>query len=92
MIGILLMKNDDVLISEFKTLDSEPLSGRPDYVLINPVKILGKHEEPDMMKRLIIWPDKDLTPSRRVEIYSDDVLTVVEPHDKLIEAYKELVK
>lgn len=92
MIAILLLKNDTVLISEFKAQEVEPLSGVPDYTLINPVRILGKHEEPDLLKRLVIWPDPELTSTIEIPIYSDDVLTVVEPHAKLVEAYKDLIK
>jgi hypothetical protein len=92
MIQILLFKNDLVLIAECSQKNVDQFSGQPDYMLTDPVRILCKDEEPDITKRLIKWPDRVMTPSTTMSIYSDDILTVVAPHEHLITAYKELVK
>lgn len=92
MIQILLFKNDLVLISEVKPQEVDQLSGQPDWQLFNPVRILCKDEEPDFKKRLIRWPDQDITSSTMMSVYSDDILTIVEPHEKLVKAYETLIK
>jgi hypothetical protein len=92
MIQILLLKNDLVLISEIEQVSVDQFSGQPDYKLTNPVQILCKDEEPDINKRLVPWPDRDLTNSTAFSIYSDDILTVMEPHEKLLEIYSEMTK
>lgn len=93
MIQCLLLKNIDiVLISEIEQIEVEPLSGQPDCKLINPVQILCKIEEPDIDKRMIRWPKGEITSQHTLMIHSDAILTIVEPHEKLVSAYKDFIK
>ena len=91
-IQILLLKNDLVLISEIEQVSVDQFSGQPDFILKNPYQILCRDEEPDINKRLVPWPHRDLTDSKAFSIYSDDILTVMEPHEKLAKIYSEIIK
>ena len=86
----LLLKNLDlVLIAKVSQFDVEPLSGEADTELTDPVRILCKDEEPDINKRLVRWPD--ITDQKTLLMHSDDILTIVEPHEKLVKAYKDFI-
>jgi hypothetical protein len=91
-IQVLLFKNDLVLISKVIPQDVDQLSGQPDWQLVNPVRILCKDEEADLNKRLIQWPDSEITTSTTMSVYSDDILTIVEPQEELLKAYETLIK
>ena len=91
-IQILLFKNELVLISKVEMMEVDQLSGEPDWELTDPVRILCRDEEPDISKRLVRWPDRDITSSNTMSFYSDDILTIVEPHEHLVKAYEDLIK
>jgi len=93
MIQCLLLKNLDlVLISKVEQLETDPISGDPDCKLINPVRILCKDEEPDINKRLVRWPDSEVSHQKVLMMHSDSILTIVEPHEKLVKAYEDFIK
>jgi hypothetical protein len=93
MIQCLLIKNLDlVLISKVEQVQVEQLSGDPDCKLINPVRILCRDEEPDITKRMVRWPDSELSQQNILMMHSDSILTIVEPHEKLVKAYEEFIK
>jgi hypothetical protein len=60
--------------------------------LINPVRILCRDEEPDITKRMVRWPDSELSQQNILMMHSDSILTIVEPHEKLVKAYEEFIK
>lgn len=90
MIQVILLKNDIVLISEIEEVGSE--IGEPDCLLRDPYQILGKHEtESALEDRFVKWM-ADYTDNKKFMIRSDDVLTFMDPHEKLVEFYKKLTK
>jgi hypothetical protein len=79
----LLLKNNDVLVSEIIEVGSE--LGEPDCKLINPYKLIEENDN----QFLIPW----ITFSNQSEImiHSDSILTIVEPNDKIKSLYFELI-
>jgi len=90
MVQIILLKNDVVLISEVEEVGSE--IGEPDCLLRDPYQILGKHEtDVALEERFVKWM-ADYTDNSKFMLRSDDVLTFMEPNDKLVQFYKKLTK
>jgi len=90
MVKIILLKNDTVLISEVEEVGAD--IGEPDCLLTNPFKIIGKHEEnlpPE--ETFVRWLDS-YTKDDKFMLRSDDVLTFMDPHEKLTEHYNEISK
>ena len=78
-IKCLLMDVDNVIISEVIEVDAE--LGDPNCKLINPYLF---NSEDDM----IPWPKA--TNQRELMIRSEDILTIADPTEKVIEKYLEL--
>lgn len=90
MVQVILLKNDVVLISEIEEVGAD--IGEPDCLLKNPYQILGKHEtDAPPEDRLVKWMN-EYTDSDKFMLRSDDVLTFMEPHEKLIEHYNKISK
>lgn len=90
MVQVILLKNDVVLISEIEEVGAD--IGEPDCLLKNPYQILGKHEtDAPPQDRFVKWMN-EYTDSDKFMLRSDDVLTFMEPNEKLVEFYKELSK
>jgi hypothetical protein len=82
MVKCLLLKNNDVLVSEIIEVGSE--LGEPDCKLINPYKLVDESDN----QFLIPW----ITFSNQSEImiHSDSILTIVEPTEKINQLYLDL--
>jgi hypothetical protein len=78
-IKCLLVNVSDVLITEIIELSVE--YGEPDWKLINPYQI-------DSDGNLTPWPA--VSDQREIKIISDNVLTVVDPKEEIIQKYLEL--
>lgn len=90
MVQVILLKNDVVLISEIEEVGAD--IGEPDCLLKNPYQILGKHEtDAPPEDRFVKWMN-EYTDSDKFMLRSDDVLTFMEPHEKLIEHYNKISK
>lgn len=90
MVQVILLKNDVVLISEIEEVGAD--IGEPDCLLKNPYQILGKHEtDAPPEDRFVKWMN-EYTDSDKFMLRSDDVLTFMEPNEKLVEFYNELSK
>ena len=88
MIKVLILKNDSkVLVSEIREVGAEV--GEPDCELINPVEF--KSGEEDWKDRLQRWPGKLVTHEFKCMMSSDAILTIVEPQQELLAAYKEVI-
>lgn len=90
MVQVILLKNDVVLISEIEEVGAD--IGEPDCLLKNPYQIMGKHEtDAPPEDRFVKWMN-EYTNSDKFMLRSDDVLTFMEPHEKLIEHYNKISK
>lgn len=78
-IKCLLLKVDNVIITEMMEIDAE--LGDPNCKLINPYQI-------DVEENLTPWPE--VTNQRELMINSDSILTIVDPKPEIIEKYLEL--
>jgi len=78
-IKCLLIDVDNVIISEVIEIDSE--IGQPDCKLINPYLF-------NSLEDMNPWPRA--TNQRELMIRSDDILTIAEPTEEVIEKYLEL--
>ena len=88
MIKVLVLKNDSkVLVSEIREVGAEV--GEPDCELINPVEF--KSGEDDWKDRLQRWPGLLVTQDHKCMMSSDAILTIVEPQQELLAAYKEVI-
>lgn len=90
MVQIIILKTDEVLISEIEEVESE--LGEPDCKLINPVKILCRQDNPDVPPegRFEKWLS-EFTNQTVTMVHSDSILTLVEPHKALIDAYQKFL-
>ena len=79
VIKCLLMDVDNVIISEVIEVDAE--LGRPDCKLISPYLFKSIDD-------MIPWPKA--TNQRELMIRSDDILTIADPSQEVIEKYLEL--
>tara|TARA_B100001250_G_scaffold183159_1_gene157617 strand:- start:159 stop:431 length:273 start_codon:yes stop_codon:yes gene_type:complete len=88
MIKVLILKNNSkVLVSEIREVGAEV--GEPDCELINPVEF--KSGEEDWKDRLQRWPGLLVTQDNKCMMSSDAILTIVEPQQELLAAYKEVI-
>ncbi len=88
-IQCIILTNDTVIISQIEALPAVNI-GEPDCKLISPYQILGRHEtDAPLEERLIPWLG-DVTDDNIVMLSSDKILTLVEPHKKLIDFYLKL--
>jgi hypothetical protein len=88
-IQCIILTNDIVLISQIEALGAVNV-GEPDCKLVSPYQILGRHEtDSPPEERLIPWLG-DITDDNTVMLSSDKILTLVEPHKKLIDFYLKL--
>tara|TARA_B100000287_G_scaffold389167_1_gene399018 strand:+ start:33 stop:305 length:273 start_codon:yes stop_codon:yes gene_type:complete len=89
MIKVLILKhNSKVLISEIREVGAE--IGEPNCELTNPVEF--QFDKVDWKDRLQRWPGQLLTQDNKCMMTSDDILTIVEPQQELLEAYKEVIE
>lgn len=79
VIKCLLVNVSDVLIAEVVELDVE--YGEADWKLVKPYQI-------DSKGNLTPWPG--VSDQTEIKIISDNVLTVVDPKEEIIEKYLEL--
>ena len=88
MIKVLILKHDSkVLVSEIREVGAE--IGEPNCELTNPVEFRSGEE--DWKDRLQRWPGKLVTQDNKCMMTSDDILTIVEPQQELLAAYKEVI-
>ena len=89
MIKLLIFKNDaKCLITKIREVQGE--LGEPDCELTDPVEFRIE-EGTDWKERLQIWPVQNLTQDLQCMISSYAILTIVEPQQELLEAYKEVI-
>ena len=87
-VQILILKNDEVLITRIEEVLAD--IGNPNCKLTSPYKILGKHEtDLPPQERLVPWL-VDYTDDNVIMMSSESILTLVEPHKSLIDAYLKL--
>ena len=87
-VQIIILKNDEVLISAIEEVGAE--IGDPNCKLTSPYKILGKHEtDKPPHERLVPWLS-EYTDDTELMMSSESILTLVEPHKALIDAYLKL--
>lgn len=87
-VQILILKNDEVLITQIEEVLAD--IGNPNCKLTSPYKILGKHEtDKPPHERLVPWLC-DYTDEDVIMMSSDSILTLVEPHKALTDAYLKL--
>jgi hypothetical protein len=79
----LLLKNNDVLVSEIVEVGSE--LGEPDCKLINPYKLVGDSNTP------FLEPWATFTEQTELMIHSDSILTIADPTKKINNLYLDLV-
>ena len=77
----LLLKVDNVVICEVEEIQAE--LGEPDCKILNPYQY-------DKDKGLTPWPD--FAGQTEMMLRSDDILTMVEPKQEIIDQYLELTK
>ena len=88
MIKVLILKHDSkVLVSEIREVGAE--IGEPNCELTNPVEFRSGEE--DWKDRLQRWPGQLVTQDNKCMMTSDDILTIVEPQQELLAAYKEVI-
>ena len=85
----LLFQNDLVVIAEVIEVMSE--IGDPDCKLVNPFRILGRHEAKDKSPEDRIVPWLDFTEQSDIMVRSSDILTFVEPAPQLLAHYMTLI-
>jgi hypothetical protein len=83
IVKCLLLKNNDVLVSEIVEVGSE--LGEPDCKLTNPYKLIEENDN----QFLIPWIT--FSNQNEIMIHSDSILTIVEPTDKIKRLYFELI-
>ena len=82
MVKCLLLKNNDVLVSEIVEVGSE--LGEPDCKLINPYKLVEQSGE-QFLEPWITFSNQS-----EIMIHSDSILTIVEPTEKITQLYFDL--
>ena len=89
MIKVLVLKNDSkVLVTKIREVQAIEI-GEPNCELEDPVEFrLGEEDWKDRLQR---WPGLLVTQDYKCMMSSDDILTIVEPQQELLEAYKEVV-
>ena len=84
----IILTNDEVIISQIEEVIVE--LGEPNCRLTSPYRILGKHEtDKPVEERFVPWLS-DFTDDRVIMLSSDKILTLVEPHTKLVDYYLKL--
>jgi hypothetical protein len=83
MVKCLLLKNNEVIVTEIVEVGSE--LGEPDCKLINPY-ILKK----GIASNYYLEPWLDFTDQNELMIHSDSILTIVDPNKEVLEKYFEL--
>jgi hypothetical protein len=81
IIKCLLLKVDNVLITEIEEIGSD--IGEPDCKLINPYQFT-------LEKKLIPWPELELTNQKEIMIHSDSILTIVDPSKEQLDKYQAI--
>lgn len=88
MIKILLMLNNQVLITQIEEVGSE--LGEPDCKLVKP--FLVKYQKLETVPPTLEPWLNDVTTQDTFMIHSDKILTIIEPRPTLVEKYTELIK
>jgi hypothetical protein len=83
MIKCALLKNNTVLVTKIDEVPSE--LGEPDCKLIDPYELESGLPDAELVK----WPK--FTDVNELMIHSDSILTIVDPSDKLLKRYLELI-
>ena len=81
MIKVLLLSTNELIISEIEEVTAE--LGDPNCKLIKPYVIVGDELTPWM---------KECTYQDTMMIYSDKILTLVDPNKKYLNLYQEILK
>jgi hypothetical protein len=82
IVKCLLLKNNDVLVSEIVEVGSE--LGEPDCKLTNPYKLVEQSGEQ------FLEPWITFSNQTEIMIHSDSILTIVEPTEKITQLYFDL--
>jgi hypothetical protein len=81
----LLLKNSDILVSELIEVGSE--LGEPDCKLVYPYKMIQKSDSDD----IFLEPWITFTNQTEMMIHSSNILTIVNPTQKILDLYNTLV-
>ena len=89
MIKVLVLKNDSkVLVTKIREVQAIEI-GEPNCELEDPVEFkLGEEDWKDRLQR---WPGLLVTQDHNCMMSSDAILTIVEPQQELLAAYKEVI-
>ena len=79
-VKILVLVNGDILISGIEEVAALDI-GDPNCKMVSPYKIEGKEMSPYL---------SNVTDDVEIMICSDKILTLVEPHKKLVDSYLKL--
>ena len=83
IIRLIILKNGLALISKIEEVKEFEI-GEPNCVLIDPMVVDRDKEYEEAMER---YPDQKLTQVTKMMILSDNILTMVVPHPKLLSEY-----
>lgn len=84
IIRVLLLKDGRILVTKIEEVAAAEI-GEPDCVMIDPVVYDDTVEElENSMKR---FPGTRVTTDKKMAILSDNILTMVAPHPKLLSEY-----
>lgn len=84
MYKILVLINGITLISSIEEIMTDP--GNPDCRIVNPYKVIGNLDEFKLEKWIPFTEQEELL------IHSTNILTIVDPTDKILESYIEVTK
>ena len=89
-IKIIVFKEDyKCIIAEISEIAAN--IGEPDCELTNPYEFVEMDDDGgDYKNRLREWVVLNKTPQKKCRIQSDTILTLVDPEDFILDAYKEL--
>ena len=83
MVKCLLLKNEDLLISQIMEVDTE--LGGPDCKMIKPYKMVKSNDE------YVLEPWLDFTSQAEMMIHSDSILTIVTPTSAILSEYLDVI-
>lgn len=84
IIRVLLLKDGRILVTKLQEVPNHEI-GEPDCVMIDPV--IYNNTIPDLPEALSRFPGSHITTDTQMAILSDNILTMVTPHPKLLSEY-----
>ena len=83
VIRVLILKDGLTLVSKIEEVGEFEI-GEPNCVLVDPMLVDPEKDYEEAMTR---YPDQRLTQEKKMMILSDNILTMVVPHPKLLSEY-----